>query len=48
MLYANIKDLVSPRDLITYGSIYSRKKCIKESFMIVVEANDYVKQFTRY
>ena len=48
MLYANIKDLVSPRDLITYGSIYSRKKCIKESFMMVVEVSNYVKQFPRY
>ena len=33
---------------IAFGSIYSQKKCIKESFMIVVEANNYVKWFLRY
>jgi len=46
--YANIEDLVSPWDLIASGSIYSQKKQIEESFMIVVEANDYVKWFPRY
>jgi len=46
--YANIEDLVSPWDLITSGSIYGRKKRIEESFMMVVEANNYVKQFPRY
>jgi len=45
---ANIEDLVSPWDLIASGSIYSRKKRIEESFMMVVEANDYVKWFPRY
>ena len=44
----NIEDLVSPWDLIALGSIYSRKKCIEESFMMVIEANDYIKQFLRY
>jgi len=46
--YANIEDLVSPWDLIAFGSIYSQKRCIEESFTIVVEVNDYVKQFPRY
>ena len=46
--YANIEDLVSPWDLIALGSIYSRKKRIEESFMMVIEVNDYVKQFLRY
>jgi len=27
---------------------YGRKKYIEESFMIVIEVNDYVKQFLRY
>jgi len=45
---ANIEDLVSPWDLITSGSIYSQKKYIKESFTMVIEANNYVKQFLRY
>jgi len=44
----NIEDLVSPWDLITSGFIYGQKKNIEESFMIVVEANDYIKQFPRY
>jgi len=44
----NIEDLVSPWDLIASGSIYGRKKRIEESFTIVIEANDYVKQFLRY
>ena len=44
----NIEDLVSPWDLIALRSIYSQKKCIEESFMIVIEANDYVKWFLRY
>ena len=48
MSCANIEDLVSPWDLIALGSIYSRKKRIEESFTMVVEANDYVKQFLRY
>ena len=48
MLCANIEDLVSPWDLIASGSIYSRKKHIEESFMMVVEANNYIKQFLRY
>ena len=46
--YANIEDLVSPWDLITSESIYSRKKRIEESFTMVIEANDYVKWFLRY
>ena len=45
---ANIEDLVSPWDLITSGSIYSQKKRIEESFTMVIEENDYVKQFPRY
>jgi len=48
MSCANIEDLISPWDLIASGSIYSQKKRIEESFMMVVEANDYVKQFLRY
>jgi len=44
----NIEDLVSPWDLIASGSIYGRKKRIEESFTIVIEANDYIKQFLRY
>ena len=48
MLCANIEDLVSPWDLIASGFIYSQKKYIEESFMIVIEVNDYVKQFPRY
>ena len=48
MSCANIEDLLSPWDLITFGSIYSQKKHIEESFMMVIEANDYVKQFLRY
>ena len=48
MLYTNIEDLVSPWDLITSGSIYSQKKRIEESFTMVIEANNYVKQFLRY
>jgi len=48
MSYANIEDLVSPWDLIASGSIYGRKKCIEESFIIVVEVNDYIKWFPRY
>jgi len=45
---ANIEDLVSPWDLIASGFIYSQKKRIEESFTVVIEANDYVKQFLRY
>ena len=48
MLCTNIEDLVSPWDLIALVSIYSRKKRIEESFMMVIEANDYIKQFPRY
>ena len=48
MLCTNIEDLVSPWDLIASGSIYSRKKCIEESFMVVIEVNDYIKWFLRY
>ena len=43
MSYANIEDLVSLWDLIASGSIFSRKKRIEESFMMVAEVNDYVK-----
>jgi len=45
---ANIEDLVSPWDLITLESTYNQKKCIEESFTMVVEANDYIKQLLRY
>ena len=48
MSYTNIEDLVSPWDLIALGSIYSQKKRIEESFTMVIEANNYVKQFLRY
>ena len=48
MLYANIEDLVSPWDFITLGSTYSQKKRIKESFTMVIEANNCIKQFPRY
>ena len=48
MLYTNIEDLVSLCDLTTSGSIYSQKECIEENFMMVIEANNYVKQFLRY
>ena len=48
MLCTNIEDLVSPWDLIALGSIYDQKKCIKESFTMVIEANNYVKWFPRY
>ena len=48
MSCTNIEDLVSLWDLIASGSIYSQKKRIEESFTMVVEANDYVKQFPRY
>jgi len=48
MSYTNIEDLVSPWDLTVLGSIYSQKKHIKESFIMAIEANDYVKQFLRY
>ena len=48
VLCANIEDFVSTWDLIASGSIYSQKKRIEESFMMVIEANDYVKQFLRY
>jgi len=48
LLCANIENLVSLWDLIALGSIYDQKKCIEESFMVVIEANDYIKQFLRY
>ena len=48
ILCANIEDLVFLWDLITSGSIYSQKKCIEERFTMVIEANNYVKQFLRY
>jgi len=48
VLCTNIEDLVSPWDLIASGSIYSQKKHIEESFMMVIEENDYVKWFQRY
>jgi len=46
--YTNIEDLVSLWDLIALGSIYGQKMSIEESFMMVIEANDYIKQFPRY
>jgi len=46
--YANIEDLVSLWDLIALRSIYGQKKHIEESFTMVIEANNYVKQFPRY
>jgi len=48
VLCANIEDLISPWDLIALGSIYSQKKCIEESFTMVIEVNDYIKWFLRY
>jgi len=48
MSCTNIEDLVSPWDLIALGYIYSQKKHIEESFTMVIEANDYIKQFPRY
>jgi len=48
MSCTNIKDLVSPWDFIALGSIYSLKKHIEESLIMVIEANNYVKQFPRY
>ena len=48
MLCAIIEDLVSPWDLIALGYIYSQKKCIEESFIMVIEANNYIKWFLRY
>ena len=48
MSYTNIEDLVSLWNLIASGSIYSQKKRIEESFMIVIEANDYIKWFLRF
>jgi len=48
VLCANIEDLVSPWDLIASGSIYSQKKCIEESSKMVIEVNNYIKQFPRY
>jgi len=44
----NIEDLVSPWDLIALDSIYTQKKCIEESFMLVIQANNYVKRLLRY
>jgi len=48
MSCTNIKDLISLWNLIASGSIYSQKKRIEESFTMVIEANNYVKQFPRY
>ena len=48
MLCTNIEDLVSLWDLIALGSIYNQKQYIKENFMMVIEANNYIKQFLRY
>ena len=48
MSCTNIEDLVSPWDLIALGSIHSQKKHIEESFTMVIEANNYIKQFPRY
>ena len=48
MSCANIENLVSPWDLIASGSIYSWKKCIEESFMMVIKVNGYIKWFLRY
>ena len=48
MLYTNIENLVSLWDLIALRSIYNQKKCIEKSFTMVIEANDYAKQFLRY
>jgi len=33
---------------IALGFIYGQKKHIEKSFMIVVEANNYIKRFPRY
>ena len=48
MSCTNIEDLVSPWDLIVLRSIYSQKKHIEESFTMIIEANNYIKQFPRY
>ena len=40
--------ILFPWDLIALGSIYSQKKCIEESFTMVIEANNYIKRFLRY
>jgi len=48
LLCTNIEDLVSLWDLIASRSIHGQKKHIEESFTMVVEANDYIKQFPRY
>ena len=48
MSCANIEDLVSPWDLIALGFIHGQKKGIEESFMIVIESNNYIKWFLRY
>jgi len=48
VLCINIEDLVSPWDLIALGSIHGQKKCIEESFTMVIEANNYIKWFPRY
>ena len=37
MLCTNIEDLVSSWDLITLGSIYSQKKCIEESDLLITQ-----------
>jgi len=48
MSCTNIEDLVSLWNLIALGSIYDQKKHIEKSFMMVVEANNYIKQFLKY
>ena len=48
LIFTNIENLVSLWDLIAFGSIYGQKKRIEESFMMVIESNNYVKQFLRY
>jgi len=43
-----LRTLYLHRILLPWGLFYGQKKHIKESFMMVVEANNYVKQFLRY
>ena len=44
----NIENLLSLWDLIASGSIYNLKKCIEESFTMVIEVNNYIKWFPKY
>ena len=39
---SNLEVLVFPQDLIALRSIYSRQKCIEESFHVHVEANIHI------